>query len=87
MRCVVEYQVDLGFGESRVLSANLSSCSRRSLMMRRAWSMGMVVSSEVTSKDTIISSGSIFCWHMKAENDLELWVCCSFSFHKVLIYL
>ena len=30
-------------GESRVLSANLSSCSRRSLMMRRAWSMGMAV--------------------------------------------
>ena len=66
-------------GESRVLSANLSSCSGRSFMMRRAWPMGMVVQSEVTSTDIIISSGSFFCWHMKAENDLELWVCCSFS--------
>ena len=33
----------------------------------------------MTSKDTIISSGSIFCWHVKTENDLELWVCCSFT--------
>ena len=48
-------------------------------MMRSALSMRMVMWSEVTSKDTIISSGSTFCWHMKAENDLELWVCCSFS--------
>ena len=29
--------------ESRVLSANLLSCSRRSFLMRRAWLMGMVV--------------------------------------------
>ena len=41
--------------------------------------MGMAVQSEVTSKGTIISSGSIFCWHVKAKNDLELWVYCSFS--------
>ena len=47
--------------------------------MRRAWSVGMVVKSEVTSADTIISSGSIFCWHMTVENNLELWVCCAFS--------
>ena len=32
----------------------------------------------MTSKDTIISSGSIVCWHMKVENDFELLVCCSF---------
>ena len=38
------------------------------------------IESEVTSKDTIISSGSIFCWHMKVENALELWVCWSFIF-------
>ena len=30
-------------GESRVLSANLSSFSGRSFIMRRAWSMKMVV--------------------------------------------
>ena len=74
---MVEYQVDRGFvfGEIRVPSANLSICSGRSFMMRRAWSMGMVVWREVASKDTILSPGSIFCWHMKEENDLELWVC------------
>ena len=74
-------------GESRVLFANLSLCSRRSFMMRRAWSMEMVVLSEVTSMDTIISSGSIFCWHLKVENDLELWCVVLSVFHKVLIYL
>ena len=47
-------------------------------MMRRAWSIGMAVQSEVTSKDTTISSGSIVCWRMKEENDFELLVCCSF---------
>ena len=36
-------KVESYLGESRVLSANLSSCFRRSFMMRRAWSMGMVV--------------------------------------------
>ena len=30
----------------------------------------------MTSKDTMISSGSIVCWHMKMENDSELLVCC-----------
>ena len=81
MWCTVEYQVDLGFVLGKVESYlhGLSSFSRRSFMMKRAWSMGMVVQSELTSKDTIISSGSIFCWHMKVENDMELWVCCSFS--------
>ena len=34
--------------------------------------------SEMTSKDTMISSGSIVCWRMKVENDFELLVCCSF---------
>ena len=32
----------------------------------------------MTSKDTMTSSGSIVCWHMKVENDFELLVCCSF---------
>ena len=69
MRCVVEYQVDLGFVLVKV--------EFYLLICRHV--LGMVVQSEVTSKDTIISSGSIFCWHMKVENDLELSVCFSFS--------
>ena len=78
VRCKISSRSRICLGESGVLFANLSSCSRRSFMMRRAWSMGMVVQSEVTSKDTIILSGSIFCWHMKAE---MIWSCehCSFS--------
>ena len=32
----------------------------------------------MTSKDTMISSGSIVCLRMKVENDFELLVCCSF---------
>ena len=67
-------------GESKVLSANLSSCSGRSFTMRRAWSIGMVVQSEMTSKDAITSSGSIFCWHMKVENDLEALCVLLFQF-------
>ena len=63
-------------GESRVLSAVMF---QKMFLIRRAWSMGIIVQSGVTSKDIIISSGSIICWHMKVENDLELWVCCSFS--------
>ena len=76
---VVDYQVDLGFVLVKAESCLLIS-RHVLLMMKRAWSMGMVVLSEVTSRYTIISSGSIFFWYMKAENDLELWVCCSFSF-------
>ena len=55
--------------DNGVRSASLSSCCRRSSMMRRAWSIGMVVQSEVTSKDTMISSSSIVCWRMKVDND------------------
>ena len=57
---------------------SLLSCCRRSSIMRRAWSIGMVVQSEVTSKDTMISSGSIVYWRMKVDNDYELLVCCPF---------
>ena len=32
----------------------------------------------MTSKDNMISSGSIVCWHMKMEIDFELLVCFSF---------
>ena len=41
----------------------------------------------MTSKDTMISSGSIVCWRMKVENDFELLVCCSFVYHTVLVFL
>ena len=41
----------------------------------------------MTSKDTIISSGSVFCWHMNVENDLELLCVVLSVCHKVIICL
>ena len=43
----------------------------RSLMTRRVSVIGMLVYRDSTSKDAMISSGSIFCCRMNCEKSLE----------------
>ena len=48
----------------------------RSLMTRRASVIGMLVYRDSTSKDTMISSGSMVCCGMNCEKSLEFLQCC-----------
>ena len=51
----------------------------RSLMTRRASVIGMLVYRDSTSKDTMISSGSMVCCRMNCEKSLEFLQCCWLS--------
>ena len=55
------------------------SLFRRSLMTKRASVIGMLVYRDSTSKDTMISSGSMVCCRMNCEKSLEFLQCCWLS--------
>ena len=43
-------------GESRVLSANLSSCSRRSFVMRKAWSLKNIMIQDMANSENSMNT-------------------------------
>ena len=66
-------------GNRFVRSWRVVSLFRRSLMIRRASVNGMLVYSDLTLKDTMISYGSMVCCRMNSEKSLESLQCCWLS--------
>ena len=66
-------------GNRFVRSWRVVSLFSRSLMTRRASLIGMLVYRDSTSKDTMISSGSMVCCRMNCEKSLEFLQCCWLS--------
>ena len=62
-------------GNRFVRSWRVVSLFSRSLMTRRASIIGMLVYRDSTSKDTMISSGSMVCCQMNCEKSFEFLQC------------